>query len=105
MKVGGRLEARVELYDKLLVDILGHLVPGGEADDGRLEGLGVHREPAGNIADAVLFEATGGELARRGRVLDLDFFARLHVVAGDVDLVAVNTDVSVVHELAGGGPA
>ena len=99
----GDPEARVELDDELLVDVLGHLLTGGETDDGGLEGLGIHREPAGDVADAVLLEATGGELARGRRVLDLDLVARLHVVAGDIDLVPVYTDVAVVHKLTGGG--
>src|SRR3569623_1623 len=37
-----------------------------------------------------------------GSVLDLDDVADLHLVAGDVDALAVHLDVAVVDELAGG---
>src|ERR1019366_8429160 len=98
-------EARVELDDELFVDVLRHFLARGEADDGGLEGLGVHGEPAGDVANPVFLEAARGELARGGRVLDLDLLAGLDIVAGDVDLVAVDADVAVIHELARGGAA
>jgi len=82
-----------------------HLVARGQTDDGGLEGLGVQREPAGDVADAVFFEAARGKLAGGRRVLNLDLVAGLHAVARDVDLVAVNADVAVIDELAGGRAA
>jgi len=99
----GDSEARVELDDELLVDVLGHFLPGGKTYRGGLEGLRVHGQPAGDIADPVLLEAARRKLARSGRVFDLDLIAGLHVVAGDIDLVPVYTDVAVVHKLTGGG--
>src|SRR6476620_11606355 len=94
-----RLEARVELDDELLVNVLGHLFARGQTHDGGLDRLGIHREPARDIANAVFLEAARGELTGSRRVLNLDLVARLHVVAGDVDLVAIHADVTVVHEL------
>ena len=87
------LEARVELDDELLVDVLGHFLARGEADDGGLEGLGVHGDPAGDVANAIFLEATRGELTGSGRVLDLDLVPGLHVVARDVDLVGVDAEL------------
>ena len=103
MRVG--LEAGVELNDELLVDVLLHLVARGQTVGDGLEGLGVHGEPAGDVADPVFLEAAGGELARGRGVLDLDLVAGQHGVARDVDLVAVDADVAVVDELAGRGAA
>ncbi len=45
------------------------------------------------------------ELARRRGILDLDLVAGLHVIAGDVQLVAIDPDMAVIDELAGGSAA
>lgn len=101
MRCAGGSEARVELNDELLVDVLLHLITRGEADDRGLKGLGVHREPTGDVANPVFLEAARAELAGRGRILDLNLVTWLHIVAGNVDLVAVDADVTVINELAG----
>src|SRR5471032_3290994 len=90
-KASGRdLEAGVELDDELLVDPLLHLVALGQTDDGGLEGVAIQREPAGDGADAVFLELARGHLAGSRGVLDLELVAGLHVIARDVDLVAVD---------------
>src|SRR5258708_28356548 len=94
-------EARVIFDDELLVDRGLHLVAGGQAGDGALEGLVVAREPAGDDAGAVFLDGAGGELAGGVDGLHLDLVALDHGVAGDVDLVTVDADVAVVDELAG----
>src|SRR5512147_294165 len=98
-------EAGVVFDDELLVDGGFHLVAGGQAGDGALEGLVVARQPAGDDAGAVFLDGAGGELAGGIDVLHLDLVALDHGVAGDVDLVAVDADVAVVDELAGGRAA
>lgn len=102
---GTRLEARVELDDQLLVDRGIHLFARGQAIDDCLEVLGVEREPAGDVAHPVLLEIAGRDLAGARRVLDLNFLAGTDVVARDVDLVAIHTDMAVVDHLAGGSAA
>jgi hypothetical protein len=98
------LRSGVELNDQLLIDGRVHLVARGEADDG-LEGLGIQCEPAGDVAHAVLLQAASRDLTGTWGVLDLDLVALLHVVAGDVDLMAVHADMTVVDQLAGGRAA
>jgi hypothetical protein len=53
MPVSQRLAA-VELDDQLLIDAGVHLLAGGEADDGGLEGLGIEGEPRRWRAKTVL---------------------------------------------------
>jgi len=100
----GGSEARVELDDELLVDVLRHLFARRQANHRCLEGLGVHGEPTRHVADTVFLEAARGQLAGGRSVLDLDLVASLHVVARDIDFVAVDADVPMIDELTGGGP-
>src|SRR5215208_2011451 len=90
----------VELDDELLLD--GHLdlVPGRDGRDGQLGLTGLQLEPA-RLGPA------GLELDRLVHVqvlahalLDLDDVARLDLVGGDVDLLAVDGHVRVADQLA-----
>jgi hypothetical protein len=96
-------EARVKLDDELFVNAWLHLVTRRQTVDGGLKGFGVESEPAGNVASAILFEIARGKLAGTRRVLNLYLITRQHIVAGDVDLVTVDANVTVIDELTSRG--
>src|SRR5215203_1930481 len=90
----------VELDDELLLD--GHLdlVPGGQAVDGQLGLAGVQLEPAGLGPAGLELDRLVHVQVLAHALLDLDDVARLDLVGGDVDLLAVDGHVRVADQLA-----
>ena len=92
----------VQLDDELFVDDGGDFFAGRDVGDGGLEFVLVDFEPRGPAAGFGGVEVGLGEFAALLGVAGLDDFAGLAFVGGDVDLLAVDADVSVEDELAGG---
>src|SRR5215207_1590689 len=90
----------VELDDELLLD--GHLdlVPGWDAVDGQLGLAGVQLEPAGLGPAGLELDRLVHVQVLAHALLDLDDVARLDLVGGDVDLLAVDGHVRVPDQLA-----
>ncbi len=98
-----RLEARIELDDELLVDVLGHLFARRKTHDDGFKRFRIHREPARNITNAIFFQAPGGELAGCRGILNLNLVTGQNIIARDINLVAVDANVSVIDELTSRG--
>jgi hypothetical protein len=110
-KIAGRIghsgerpaAARVELDHQIRFHLhrIGHVGQGRGPNEGRLHGLGVDVEIIGDVALGRRRRLEhDGQVARL--LLDLDDIAVLHLVGGDVDALAVDPDMAVVDELAGG---
>jgi len=95
--------AAVEFDDDLDVNVRGEFFLGWLADDLSVELLWENDEPCGARTTLAFFNGAGGELLGGGTVADFELIARGGGEAGDVDLVAVNADMSMGHQLTGSG--
>src|SRR5690606_36502046 len=89
----------VEFHDKLNIDALLEFVGSGQAGDLGSQSVVDAADPVRNAAHASVLESAGCELTAAGAFADGDFITGLNLEAGDIDLAAVNANVTMVDEL------
>ena len=89
----------VQLDDEVLLDRKVNIVALGHADDLGNHIVGIVLQPLRRLTEGIGFDAGLDLLQTAAAVLQRDDHARLHKIAGDVDLAAVYGEVAVRHEL------
>ena len=86
----------------MLLDGHVDVLAGGHGDNSTLQGVLVTLQPLGDVDHGrILSSQTLESYGRAAALLDLDHIAHAHQVGGDVDLVAIDSEMGVVHQLTG----
>ena len=98
--VGGMALLGVQLDDEMHCDIEVDICLGGQSNDLTLEGVLITIQPLGGSNESIVFLQLLEESVGGGFLGNSDHIANLDQVAGDVDMVAVDGEMTVVHQLA-----
>ena len=98
--VGGMALLGVQLDDEMHSDIEVDICLGGQSNNLTLEGVLITIQPLGGSNESIVFLQLLEESVGGGFLGNSDHIANLDQVAGDVDMVAVDGEVAVVHQLA-----
>src|SRR3954454_14885220 len=90
----------IEFDDQVYVDFKGHILRRWQGVDLAGELAGVPFEPVGDVVAADLLHVVAQDLANP--FLEGDGLAGFDAIGGDVGLVAIDQDVTVGDDLAGG---